>query len=127
MLGSTCNRLQLDTGRLVLQTQTRSVEDTAVCVCVCVCVCLPNVECVKSGLEVKVEWQYTHVGQTLHRLKDLCFLPLTGKRDRLTAVLQQDRTGVCVCVCVSREAKKTMNTSGYRGKETWSETMTYLQ
>ena len=23
-----------------------------------------------------------------------------GKRDRLTAVLQQDRTGVCVCVCV---------------------------
>ena len=61
---------------------------------------LPNVERVKSGLEVKVVWQYTHVGQTLHRLKDLCFLPLTGKRDRLTAVLQQDRTGVCVCVCV---------------------------
>ena len=58
----------------------------------------PNVECVKSGLEVKVEWQFTHVGQTLHGLKDLCFLPLTRKRDRLTAVLQQDRTGVCVYI-----------------------------
>ena len=40
------------------------------------------------------------VHQTLHRLKDLCFLPLTGKRDRLTAVLQQDRTGVRACVYV---------------------------
>ena len=48
-------------------------------------------QCEKSGLEVKVEWQYTHVGQTLHRLKDLSFLPLMGKRDRVTAVLQQDR------------------------------------
>ena len=61
---------------------------------------LPNVECVKSGLKVKVEWQYTHAGQTLHRLKDLCFLPLTGKCDRLTAVVQQDRTGVCAAWCV---------------------------
>ena len=60
---------------------------------VCVCVCACGYVCLKSGLEVKVEWQYTHVGQTLHRLKDLCFLPLTGKRDRLTAVLQLDRKG----------------------------------
>ena len=65
-----------------------------VCECVCVCVSvffvskrdinvemrdsrqyvisvgLPNVEFVKRCLEVNVEWQYTHVGQTLHRLKD---------------------------------------------------------
>ena len=72
---------------------------------VSMCVCVS--ECVRVYLEVKVEWQYTdvHVGQTLHKLKDLCFLPLTGKRDRLTAVLQQDRTGVCVCVCVCESVR----------------------
>ena len=27
-------------------------------------------------------------------------LPFQGRHNRLTAALQQDRTGVCVCVCV---------------------------
>ena len=56
---------------------------------------LPNVE---SGLEVKVEWQYTHAGQTLHRFKTYAFFPLRG-----TVTVSRQFYDRCVCVvwCVS--------------------------
>ena len=65
--------------------------------CVCVCVCMVQKQRRASSAYVDV---YQEVDFKTVPLFDL--LPLRGKRGRLTPVIQQDRTGVCVhlCVCV---------------------------